>query len=300
MNATHHIISMKRGETASSKSPMWRCQTTEGDWVNVFLHKDPKKDNGLLFQNAGWWPEMVAMQLDEIIRWSRCPVPVVCQRTQDGKFWNIVAVIDRPEGAVPDVMYKPDLAWYKQKARRWASNIGTIPSLLYFDTETTGTDAGAEIISIAILDYNGETMLNSLIKPLNMEAVDATTDVHGLTPAQLEHAPTFPSLYREIERMMDDRLWCAYNADFDVQMIDQSCMIHRLPAIINRGVHDALTNYSQYAGLWLPESERWQKIKLAEAAQACGIVVEESHDALADTQTLFKLVEHMAGEAGNV
>jgi DNA polymerase III subunit epsilon len=176
----------------------------------------------------------------------------------------------------------------------WACNVGRIPSLLYFDTETTGTDAGAEIISIAILDYNGNTWLNSLVRPLNMEAVNATTEVHGLTPAQLENAPTFVDLFPELERIMSDRLWCAYNADFDVQMIDQNCMMRHLPAIINRGVHDALTYYSQYAGLWLPESERWQKIKLAEAAQACGIVVEESHDALADTQTLFKLVEHMA------
>ena len=36
---THEIIRMERGATKGSGSPMWKCQTVDGQRVNVFKHE---------------------------------------------------------------------------------------------------------------------------------------------------------------------------------------------------------------------------------------------------------------------
>src|SRR6185295_19220270 len=98
MQITHHIISMKRGETKENKSPMWRCNTLEGDRVNVFQHTDPAKNNFALFDE--YEAEMLAMKLEEETTWKQHPIEV--RMIQDGKWWEVVAVADRPKDALPD------------------------------------------------------------------------------------------------------------------------------------------------------------------------------------------------------
>ena len=283
---------MERGETKNSNSPMWRCITKTGERVNIFQHSDPAKNTARLFANAGYMPEMSAMALRDVITWQQHPIGVVMHT--DGQWWNITAVEERPQDVQPDPQFKPNLDWYKQRARFYAQTLINDPHTIFFDTETSGTGPEAEIISIAVLDHDGHTIKRTMVKPCDMAAVEATTFVHQLTPADLQNAPSWPEVWEIITRQMARAMWCAYNVEFDAQMIEQNCARHGCKPLMHFGLHDAMKLYSYWAGLWEASAQKWKWIKLAEAVEAAGIEVGNAHDALADTKMMYSLVQRMA------
>lgn len=94
------IISMTRDQTKNSGSPMWRCGTDRGFMVNVFRHDDPLKDAFNLFNVADYGEPMSVMMYGETINWTKHPIKV--SLVQNGSFWNVVSVVQRPEDAEPD------------------------------------------------------------------------------------------------------------------------------------------------------------------------------------------------------
>lgn len=97
---TTKLLSMTRDETKNSRSPFWRCGTSEGFTVNVFKHDDPLKDNFKLFEAARYGPEMLAMNYGDTITWTRNPIAV--DLVQNGQFWNVTFVTFRADGVLPD------------------------------------------------------------------------------------------------------------------------------------------------------------------------------------------------------
>lgn len=100
LHKTVEILSMTRDRTKNSGSPFWRCGTSEGFTVNVFKHDDPLKDNFNLFDHAGYAPEMINMNYGDTITWTRDKITVEIE--QNGAFWNVVRVLQRADGALPD------------------------------------------------------------------------------------------------------------------------------------------------------------------------------------------------------
>ena len=288
----HLITSMERGETKGSQSPMWRCTTNDGETVFVFQHSDTAKNSARFLIAAGYGPEMLALQLRESLTWRQHPIQV--ELMKDGQWWRLIGVEERPADAQPDPRFVPDLPWYKCKAQIHAQFLFEHYKTIIFDTETNGTGPDAEIISLGVLDRFGDTLAHTLVKPLNMAAVEQTYSVHGLGPNDLEDAPSWPAAWRAVTDTFRFAQWVAYNVQFDSQMIYQNCMRHGIGPIIPAGLHDAMQMYSEFAGLWDVNAQKWKWAKLSEAAEASGIAVENAHDALADAQTLYKLMRRMA------
>lgn len=115
---TQHIVSLERDETRNSGSPMWRCVTSAGDRVNIFQHSDPDKNNFTLFEAAGWAQVLESMPVGGQRNWTQNPIEVVMRKP--GKFWEIIAVTPKPEGAAPDD--------------------GTLESILADDTDSSALD----------------------------------------------------------------------------------------------------------------------------------------------------------------
>lgn len=291
---THQIISIVAGKTQNSSSPMYRCQTLDGERVNVFKHADPKKDSFHLFADAGY-SEIGDLDLNEVMTWKNSPIGVVMGKSADGKWWEVREVVSRPDGVMPDPVYVPDLGWYSANARMRAGWLLEGPfESVFFDTETTGTDRKAEIISLAILDCFGGEVLKTLIQPQDFKALESTTHVHGLSEHDLIGKPTFPEVANEIRGKLDGIVWVAYNANFDYQMIEQNFQMYGMDAPICLGLHDAMLLYSQWAGKWDKAAQRWENVKLQDAAQELGIAVPMVHDAAQDAKTLYALVSHIA------
>jgi DNA polymerase-3 subunit epsilon len=87
---------------------------------------------------------------------------------------------------------------------------------VYLDLETTGlyppTD---EVLEVAIIDHRGQVLLESLVKPEHTTAWPEAEAIHGITPADVEHAPPLAVLRPQITRAVAGKQVVIYNADFD-------------------------------------------------------------------------------------
>jgi DNA polymerase-3 subunit epsilon len=99
---------------------------------------------------------------------------------------------------------------------------------LFIDTETTGLDSESEIIEIAVLDRDGNALLETLVKPMKEVPPEATA-IHGLGNAELMNAPTWPDVTRQLTGLLYGRVLIAHNAEFDMRMVEQSSRRHGLP-----------------------------------------------------------------------
>ena len=295
---THQIISMKRGATSGSASPMWRCVTKDGEKVNIFKHPDPNKNSYGLF--ADYWPEMEPMIFNQETTWKQSPIEVVL--TKNGQWWDIVAVGPRPAGAQADPDDAPDHTLYRLQARRWADYIlDPRHPVIIWDTETTGLDDEAEIVSIAALWNTGEQLLTSLIRPQNPAKLlekwggQIPAEIHGLTPESLSSAPTFAELYRKIMGALDGEIWVIYNAEFDTRILNQTCLRHGVLSPVSIGVNDAMRYFAQFHGEWNPVYKQYTSKKLDIACNELGVQLEDAHTAWADARATLELIRRMAG-----
>jgi DNA polymerase III epsilon subunit-like protein len=295
ITVSHQIVSMTRGSTKNSSSPMWRCLTADGERVNIFKHADPAKNTFALFEAAGYAPALDAMVDGEERTWKQNPIFVTLAR--DGQWWNVIAVLPAVS-PVPDPPARPDHRPYRNRAIMQAYTLTGLATaaIVFWDTETTGTGPDDEIISFGACNQFGERLYSTLIKPLDMSRVDHTSHIHGITPAMLTHAPLFPEVYPVIRRLLLHSLWVIYNADFDCRMLEQDCLRHNLELVSSVGVNCAMQLFAEFHGEWNYPRQHWQSKSLAYAAAYLQVPQPDAHDALADAQTTQALLEAIAAQ----
>ncbi|MBX3000022.1 MAG: 3'-5' exonuclease [Caldilineaceae bacterium] len=166
---------------------------------------------------------------------------------------------------------------------------------IYLDTETTGLDGRAEIIEIAILDWDGNLLLQSLVKP-RFPIPDDVTHIHGITNAHVREAPTWLDLWPQLQSILHGQTVGIYNADFDLRMMAQSHHFARIP-----WQQDGLSSfcimqlYARFYGERRYNGFRWQS--LAKAAIQCRLPLANSHRAV-DDALLARAVLHYVAEQG--
>lgn len=148
------------------------------------------------------------------------------------------------------------------------------------DTETTGLNNG-EICQIAIIDSDGYTLLNSLVKP-TCSIPDEASRVHGITNERVARAATWTNVAPVVEEIIRDRNVIVYNADYDYRMFRQSSKAVGIPQIPPGDWQCAMLTYAEFYGDWndYRGNYRWQR--LSDAATQQNIKIENAHDALGD------------------
>ncbi len=165
---------------------------------------------------------------------------------------------------------------------------------VYLDTETTGLGQEAEIVEIAVLDFEGEALFESLVRPRGPIPPDAT-GVHGITTAMVAGAPDWRSVWLEVEPILAGRPVAIYNAEFDLRMMR---LAHRRASLAWTLPADQFTClmelYAEYRGDWNPirRSYRWHSLEAA--GRQCALPLANSHRAAQDAQLARMLLEHMA------
>jgi DNA polymerase III subunit epsilon len=163
---------------------------------------------------------------------------------------------------------------------------------LFLDTETTGLDNRAEIVEIAILDSDGLTLLESLVRPTRRIPPDVIR-IHGITNEHVFDAPTWLELFPRVEEILRGRLVGIYNAEFDLRMFSQSHLAHSqfFP-------HDLFQNfcimklYAKFYGAPASYgSPRWQSLE--SAGRQCGIPLHNTHRARDDTLLAKAVFDHI-------
>ena len=98
------------------------------------------------------------------------------------------------------------------------------------DVETTGLDPGAdEVLSIAIVDGNGDTVFNSLVHPYNVKEWPEAQEINGIAPSDVRDTPYMAGIRREIQTILDDTtVLVGYNhMDFDMCFLSKYGIAYR-------------------------------------------------------------------------
>jgi len=185
---------------------------------------------------------------------------------------------------------------YRQAVITACDLIYSSSRVVCFDTETTGFGNDAEIIEFSAIDLkSGAVLLDTLIqpsKPLPPKIVEIT----NITDQMLVKAPAFPQIAGFIKSILDESIWVAYNAPFDVRMILQNYQMagqRYSPSFYS--VVDAMklvANILQYPGF--NESFKW--VKLGEAREAFNLPMPEGalHRAVTDTRIMRDIIYHIS------
>lgn len=157
---------------------------------------------------------------------------------------------------------------------------------LFMDTETTGLDNQAEIIEISIVNHEGQTLYDTLVRPRRSIPADAVR-LHGITDNMVNSARTWMHVWPEVETILSGRMVGIYNTEFDLRMMQQS---HRAIGMPWRNpgfqAFDIMKLFSEFAGY-----QRW--LRLEQAGKLCRINLPNSHRALDDTLLARAVFDYM-------
>lgn len=129
----------------------------------------------------------------------------------------------------------------------------------------------------------------SLIQPPNNSYSPYTIAVHGITPAETCHSPTFLDVFPEIKKRLQGQIVVAYNESFDRSVLQKSMTLYAM-------------NYQD-----LQLAEKWEcTVKLYRAKgikpttlKDCCRVMDiqlQHHEALSDARACAKLfLSHLLG-----
>lgn len=168
---------------------------------------------------------------------------------------------------------------------------------LVLDTETTGLDQRAEICQLAVIDYNGTTLMDTLLKPVRPIPADASR-IHGIYDSDVANAPTWPQVVEDLKRIVAGRNLVIYNAKYDRSMMHRSSEAWNMPKFewkAHANFWCAMDAFSEIYGEWNDyyQSYRWQKLTVAASYYSFPVI--NAHSALGDCLMTLGVVMSMAG-----
>jgi len=176
----------------------------------------------------------------------------------------------------------------KQNAIRKVKEIQAFRPL-FLDTETTGLAMESEIVEFALIDYEGTTLFNSLVKPKRPIPADATI-IHHITNEMVADSPSWPDIWPEIESLLRNKYIGTYNADFDLRMIRQTHLLNGMNWVEFPGRSFCVMKL--YADFFPYTKGKYQRLE--DAGKQCGIKIPNSHRALDDSQLAREIFSFMA------
>lgn len=181
----------------------------------------------------------------------------------------------------------------REEVQLWAYQL--FRSRFYvLDTETTGLGATAEIVQLALIDRDGQTVMNTLVKPTR-PCPPEVTRVHGITNEMLADAPTLDELYITLSTKLAASTLIAYNIEFDWRLLGQSLAVYGLPLPVGVKLHCAMQAYARYYGQRNRRTGGYTWQSLTNACRQQNIKLEYAHSALGDARATLALLRHMAG-----
>jgi len=181
---------------------------------------------------------------------------------------------------------------------RWAQELMQ-NGFVVLDTETTGLHRG-EIVQIAIVDSSGQTLLDTLVKPVGDIPYDAS-QIHGITAETVRNAPGWGDVWERVKRLCAGRRVVIYNAQYDLRLIVQSCKAANVNAESDWGeVSCAMLEYAAFHGEWdeYHGNYRWQRLTAACAQLDITGIDAPAHSAIGDCLRTLAVVRAMAATAG--
>ncbi len=162
--------------------------------------------------------------------------------------------------------------------------------VLFFDLELTGVYDHDEIISVSIMDANGEVRMDTLVKPLHKKKWNRTEKIHGITPAMVQDAPTLDELIPTLKEMFEnaDNL-IAFGASTDYSHIKYIYETEAEQEALHKKIRCAAIEFVRYQNEHFPDNTH---AALVDAMAALGITWDGiPHSSIADTIACMKVWE---------
>jgi DNA polymerase III subunit epsilon len=166
---------------------------------------------------------------------------------------------------------------------------------IYLDTETTGLEKQDEIVEISILDYDGSILFQSLVKPIG-QIPDSATRIHGISNAEVKNSPSWPLNWIKIRNLLFGRVIAAYNAPFDMRLMQQTHNKYRLNWRESFEWLDVMALFSRYRGIWDPYRKSMRLFSLEDAGNFFKINLPNAHRSSADALLTRAVLHSMADE----
>lgn len=90
------------------------------------------------------------------------------------------------------------------------------------DTETSGLDDKAEIVQLAAVDWNLNTLFYKLLKPID-PIPEVASNIHGITNEDVKYEKPISYYWEyQLSKIFRDKIIIGYNVMYDIRMIMQS------------------------------------------------------------------------------
>lgn len=168
-------------------------------------------------------------------------------------------------------------------------------NFVVLDNETTGLERG-EIVQIGIIDSSGQTLIDSLVKPVEPIPPSATR-IHGITDQMVINAPGFSEIWTRILPMLTNTNVIVYNAVYDRKMLHQSAEAAGLGRTDWKGLSPwwcAMEAFAEIYGEWNEYRGNYKWQRLSTACSYYNIPVVGAHGALADCLMTLAVCKKMA------
>lgn len=173
------------------------------------------------------------------------------------------------------------------EAVKWARKIVRKPFVV-LDTETTGLAAWDKIVEIAVIDQDGNVLLNTLVNPGMLIPSNVIT-IHGITNEMVQGQPLFSDLVPQLEEILFGKKVVVYNVSFDKRFLARG----GLP-VDEFDFRCAMLAYAKFFGQWSEHHNGWRRQSLEKACAFCNIRYNTMHRAVADCEVTRELVHFMA------
>ncbi len=163
---------------------------------------------------------------------------------------------------------------------------------VFLDTETTGLYPPRDkIVEIAIIDGNGETLLNTLVNP-ERDIPRVVINIHGIDNEMVKGSPTIEDLEPQLIEILSCKKLIAYNLNFDIRF---------LPMRVVDSIKEkycCMLRFAPVYGEWNSSHGNFKWKSLSTAANHVGYRWEgDAHRALADTLACRAVWNYLEKEA---
>jgi len=178
------------------------------------------------------------------------------------------------------------IAKHRRAASQWAQGVMADSGAVILDTETTGLDARAEIVDLAVIDTAGRMLVDLIVRPSG-RIPPAASAVHGITDRMVADAPRWPELHQRVgDVLRSASRVIIYNAVYDVRVLRQTRLRYQLAPVgpPRRRYECAMHWNARYVGQWneVRGGFRWPRLEGGD------------HRALGDCRATLRLIQGMA------